>query len=133
MLYATIFPTPATPLLLALSGCLLALAGLARAVRDAVAHGSSRLAQRGAWWRLDSWQLKYKNSDPAQGARFPGATTVLVFLTDSWHFFGFATWACADAAFLLAGWPAMGWWALLPVALRRVAFEPFYSFLRKPL
>jgi len=32
-----------------------------------------------------SWQNKYKNGDPLQGARFPGSTTILVGTTDGYH------------------------------------------------
>ena len=32
-----------------------------------------------------SWENKYKNGDPAQGPRFFGSETFLVFLTDGWH------------------------------------------------
>lgn len=32
-----------------------------------------------------SWKNKYKNGDPAQGAKFPLSTSVLVMFTDQYH------------------------------------------------
>ena len=64
-------------------------------------------------------------------AAFPGATTWLVGLTDGWHLSNALSWLCVDAAAVLALWPAYAWWALLPVALRRLVFEPVYRWLRR--
>lgn len=33
-----------------------------------------------------SWKNKWKNGDPAQGEKFFGSSTFLVFITDLWHF-----------------------------------------------
>ena len=37
------------------------------------------------WNPATSWKNKYKNDDPAQGARFFGSTNVFVFTTDGYH------------------------------------------------
>lgn len=37
------------------------------------------------WNPAVSWRNKYKNRVPERGPRFPGSTTVFVFLTDAWH------------------------------------------------
>lgn len=37
------------------------------------------------WDPAQSWMNKYKNGDPAQGAKFLGSTTYLVFMTDGYH------------------------------------------------
>lgn len=112
---------------------LLTLAGVSRAFTDALAHGSARLAARGPWWdNATSWTRKYKDYYAGdKSPRFFGATTFLVFLTDGWHCFNAITWACADAAFLLVAYPVFHWYAVAAVALRRVVFQPLYSFLRK--
>ena len=39
------------------------------------------------WDPVVSWRNKYKNGDPDQGPKFPFSTTLLVGLTDGWHFF----------------------------------------------
>jgi len=111
---------------------LLAGAGLGKAVADATAHGSPRLTR---WFPSgvgpDAWRGKYRNNDPAQGPRFFLSTTALVFATDVWHFANFVTWACADAAFLLAAWTPYKWGAVAAVIVRRCIFQPVYGWLRK--
>jgi hypothetical protein len=112
---------------------LLALAGAFRAFHDCLTHAPAALAKWGPFWDArTSWQLKYKDyyatgTTPA----FPGSTTLLVAFTDAWHLSNLLAWACADAAFLVAAFPAYRWWAVAAVAARRCAFEPLYSFLRK--
>lgn len=112
----------------------LLLAGLAKALADATAHGSPRLASRGPWWRAEtSWQNKY--ADYAAGDLRPafwGSTTFLVFATDSWHFANFVGWCCWALACLLAcwlGWAAV-WWLAAGLVLNKLAFEPAYRYLR---
>lgn len=37
-------------------------------------------------WNPDiSWRNKYKRNDPALGEKFPGSTTIFVFVTDGYH------------------------------------------------
>ena len=108
------------------------LAGVGKAVADAQSHGSPRLMHWfPSWAGATSWRLKYRNNDPAQGPRFFLSTTLLVFATDLWHFSNAFTWACIDAAVLLAGWHQYRWFAVAGVVLRRVVFEPMYQWLRK--
>lgn len=110
---------------------LLATAGAAKAAADASAHGSPRLLRWFPRWAGPvSWRNKYRRGDPDQGPRFPGSTSVFVFASDLWHFFTFLTWACADAAFLLAAWPVYRWWAVGAALLRRCVFVPVYQWLR---
>jgi hypothetical protein len=54
-----------------------------------------------------------------------------VGFSDAWHLSNTLSWAAADAAFLVAAWPGYRWWAVVGVALRRVVFQPLYSWLRK--
>ncbi len=111
------------------------LAAAGKAVADAQAHGSPRLlAWRPRWAGPEAWRLKYKGGEPSAGPAFPLATTLLVFLTDLWHCANFFTWLAADAAVLLLAWAgAWRWWAVAYVVARRVAFQPLYSWLRRPL
>jgi len=37
------------------------------------------------WNPAESWKNKYKNGDPAQGEKFRGSTTSMVFVTDAYH------------------------------------------------
>jgi hypothetical protein len=110
---------------------LLAAAGLLRAVHDVGTHAPEKLAGWGPFWDArTSWRLKYKSTGEQRPA-FPGSTTLFVAFTDGWHLTNLLSWACADAAVVLAAWPAYGWRALLPVLGRRVVFQPLYSYLRR--
>jgi len=113
---------------------LLFVAGLSRAVHEALSHTPSCLALWGAWWDArDSWRLKYRGGQKALGPRFPGAVTVFVGITDAWHFSNLLTWLCADVALLLVSWSGpWRWWAVVAIAVRRVVFEPLYRYLRRP-
>lgn len=42
-------------------------------------------ANPGYWNPYESWRNKYRNGDPAQGAKFPGSTTYLAWKTDGYH------------------------------------------------
>jgi hypothetical protein len=54
------------------------------------------------WFNPDiSWQNKYKHNDPAEGARFPLSTSVLVFVTDQYHLNNFIQRAGITAAIVL--------------------------------
>ncbi|MGI4884295.1 MAG: hypothetical protein ACRYFR_04980 [Janthinobacterium lividum] len=111
---------------------LLALAGALRAVHDTGTHAPAKLAKWGPYWdALESWKLKYRNYDVTKGPRFWGSTTVFVALTDGWHLTNLLSWGCADAALLLAAWPAYRWGAVAAVGARRLVFQPLYSWLRK--
>jgi len=111
---------------------LLLLAAAGKAVADAQAHGSPRLVRWFPKWAgPDSWKLKYRDGEPAKGPSFWLADTLLVAFTDLWHFANLVTWAAADAAFLLAAFPTYRWWAVGAVVVRRLAFQPLYSWLRK--
>ena len=37
------------------------------------------------WDASQSWTNKYKGGNPANGAKFPGSTTIFVSFTDGWH------------------------------------------------
>lgn len=48
-----------------------------------------------------SWKNKYKNGDPAQGAKFPLSTTVLVMFTDQYHLNNFIHRASMTSALII--------------------------------
>ena len=72
-----------------------ALAGISNAVMDTLQHhfwqsifNTDRFNHK--WWDPEeSWSNKYKNNKEADGPKFPGSTTVFVFVTDAWHLFQF--------------------------------------------
>lgn len=71
---------------------LLVLAGIARATQQKIQfHYDISIFTKLPDWMHPvypglSWRNKYKNGDPAQGPRFPFSTTLLVWLTDLFHF-----------------------------------------------
>lgn len=80
-------------IMLYISLALLLVAGIAKAVQDTVQfrYVDSVFAKMPAWFHkwadpAFSWRNKHKNGDPAQGPRFWFSTTLLVWLTDLWHF-----------------------------------------------
>jgi hypothetical protein len=89
-----------------LAAAALFLAGLCNGVMDTLQFhfGASRLAGRKDrfWNPRISWKNKYKQGNPDLGARFPGSTTVFVFVTDAWHLFQFFQLACYKAAVVMA-------------------------------
>ena len=112
---------------------LCALAGGFRAVHDCLTHEPGALARWGPFWDArTSWRRKYRDyyNDP-KTERFWGSTTVFVFATDAWHLFNALSWACMDAAVLVAAWQPYRWYAVAGIVLRRVVFEPLYRHLRK--
>ena len=70
------------------------MAGCADGLRDATIYHNDRVLDKlnanEKFWGSQSWRNKYKNFDPAQGRRFPGSTTWLVFVTDAPHALKFA-------------------------------------------
>ena len=43
----------------------------------------------GTWWNpQESWKNKWKNGNKEEGEKFFLSSTLLVSLTDAWHFFG---------------------------------------------
>ena len=37
------------------------------------------------FWGRKGWHNKYKDGHPSLGPRFPGSTTIFVWITDGWH------------------------------------------------
>lgn len=111
------------------------IAAIAMAAMDKIQHhwSVSIFAQLGPWWNpKESWRLKWKNGDPAQGERFWGSSTVFVFVTDFWHL---AKWVMLKALFAAMAWGLYEvWWQRLWafVALHAafsISFELFFRFV----
>lgn len=71
-----------------LSILFIVIAAIFKAISDVLLfrYYTSIFRNLGSFFNPDfSWRNKYKNSDYKQGARFPGSTTIFVFLTDAWH------------------------------------------------
>ena len=69
------------------------LAGVAEAHMDTLQfhfYRSRFSSFNHSFWNPEiSWKNKYKLNDPRYGPRFPGSTTIFVFVTDAWHLMKF--------------------------------------------
>jgi hypothetical protein len=72
-------------------GSAIYLSGLLDGISETLAWHYPRFQQvhpganPGYWNPYLSWRNKYRNGDPAQGPRFPGATTWAAWSTDGYH------------------------------------------------
>ena len=79
---------------LLLAFALIALGGASYGLKETVTHHYPAFEARfphadQSWWNPAlSWHSKYEGGIPAQGPAFWGSTTVFVFVTDAYHFFG---------------------------------------------
>jgi hypothetical protein len=101
---------------------LILVSAYAKAMMDLCSHGK--------WGRFDpfwdpeiSWRRKWRNGDPKFGERFPGSSTVFVFLTDGWHLSQFIFLNSFFGAWALYEWRS----ALAGRVLFGVIFELVYS------
>lgn len=75
-----------------------------------------------------SWKNKWKNGDPAQGERFFGSSTFLVFVTDLWHLSKFMMLLLIMCAVVFYK-PLVNTWVdiLILYCVFTITFEIFYS------
>lgn len=100
------------------TGSLVLLSGAADGINQALQfqYPGFKKAFPGAndkfWKPALSGANKYKNGDPAQGARFPGSRTWLVFVTDGYHLTRFTDhlFMSGAVAFKIAGHEKKKWY-----------------------
>ena len=111
---------------------LIIIAAVAKAVMDTIAKG-----QWSGWWNKDeSWRWKwdygYYLHTGGFKERFPGSTTIFVFLTDGWHLFQFIFLNCLIAGIILWSTPLAWYWDFLIISVGfRVVFEGSYRVIQK--
>lgn len=123
-----------------LTGSLTLISGAADGVNQALMYqyGGFKKVFPGAndkFWKPSlSGANKYKNGDPAQGAKFPGSRTWLVFLTDGYHLTRFADhlFLSGAIAFKIAGHEKKKWYIYVAEAagywlINRVGFCLTYN------
>jgi hypothetical protein len=104
------------------------LMGISEAVMDTVQFHFfksifSNFKKQLFWDPVVSWRNKYKNGDPNKGPKFPFSTTLLVGLTDGWHFFKLLRNLFLFVGILLLVLSLDGFWvSLLWVCISRVLF-----------
>ena len=65
--------------------------GITKGIQDKLLFhfDTSIFKSLGNWWNpKESWKNKWKEGDKSKGERFFLSSTLLVSLTDAWHFFG---------------------------------------------
>ena len=114
------------------------LAGLADGTRDTLSFrydqsifpqgpGNQVLGAGEIFWNpAISWKNKWKNGDPAQGERFWGSSTFLVWTTDAWHLLQFIMLTCFQLAIALPVIRLLRlrwWWVLIAIIPLKLAFS----------
>lgn len=117
---------------------LMLLSGASDGLRDAVLFKNDRVLTKlkvnQHWWGPESWKNKYKNGDPLQGAKFPGSTSLFVFVTDANHFFKFTNnLFTAGTIAIKIGQQRKKWWVYIVEGLaywgvNRVGFYLTYNY-----
>lgn len=119
---------------------LIALSGVFEAIRDILDHkyyDSVFRDQNIQFWHPDySWKNKWKGGDKRNGEKFFGSSTAFVFLTDAWHLFKTLESTSLWIGSIMLGYSVTGHGltsflslCLVAVALNRVVFELFYSYI----
>ena len=109
------------------------LMGISEAVMDTLQFHFykskfSKFKKQLFWDPIISWKNKYKNGDPKKGPKFPLSTTLLVGLTDGWHFFKLLRNLFLFVGILLLVLSLNGFWvSLLWVSVSRFLFGIFFT------
>lgn len=114
---------------------LLVIAGISNAIMDTLQFhfSTSRFSQLGEWWNpVESWKRKWKNGNRLDGERFPGSSTVFVFVTDAWHFFKSITFTSMALSIVFYN-PAFTWWLdfILYDLTFSLSFELSFRIMKK--
>lgn len=99
-----------------------------KSIQDALSQ--KKLVIKSAWWNENSWKMKWKGGDIEKGEAFLGSSTVLVWVTDAWHFFGMLRNVSMILAIVLYV-PVWSWWldGLVMWVLHNVVFEACYRWV----
>lgn len=111
-----------------LSIVLLVMSGAAKAFMDLSADGKLEASKN----KANSWRNKWKHGDPNLGEKFPGSSTVFVFVTDFWHLMQFVFLNCLIIGTVLFGQYSNLVWSLVVCSiLPRIVFEITYRAKEK--
>jgi hypothetical protein len=126
--------------LLIVIGILYALVGIPNSVMDKISfHYNQSIFMRlnsRYWYPLVSWSNKWKNGEKKNGEQFPLSSTILVFLTDGWHFTKWIMFTLIELIIMLLIASKYSWvWYCIPAGivvlkcLRGGVFELFFSYI----
>ena len=104
------------------------LSGIFKGVQDKLQFHfhKSIFKNLGTWWNPEeSWRNKWKNGNKEEGEKFLLSSTLLVSLTDAWHFFGLLR---NIIPFILLS-ILVKWWIILFYPLFFSTFHIFFTYI----
>ena len=109
--------------------------GISKAICDVseCCFNNSKLAKLNPlfWDKHKSWKNKWKGGVAANGEKFFGSSTFLVWITDAWHLFNMLSYlSLFIAGYLTAKYLDKWYLAIIPFPIGLVIFELIYKYLK---
>ena len=109
--------------------------GISKAICDVseCCFNNSKLAKLNPlfWDKHKSWKNKWKGGVAANGEKFFGSSTFLVWITDAWHLFNMLSYLSLFIAGYLTATYLDNWYlAIIPFPIGLVIFELIYKYLK---
>ena len=109
--------------------------GISKAICDVseCCFNNSKLAKLNPlfWDKHKSWKNKWKGGVAANGEKFFGSSTFLVWITDAWHLFNMLSYlSLFIAGYLTATYLDKWYLAIIPFPFGLVIFELIYKYLK---
>ena len=109
--------------------------GISKAICDVseCCFNNSKLAKLNPlfWDKHKSWKNKWKGGVAANGEKFFGSSTFLVWITDAWHLFNMLSYlSLFIAGYLTATFLDKWYLVIIPFPFGLVIFELIYKYLK---
>ena len=109
--------------------------GISKAICDVseCCFNNSKLAKLNPlfWDKHKSWKNKWKGGVAANGEKFFGSSTFLVWITDAWHLFNMLSYlSLFIAGYLTATYLDKWYLAIIPFPIGLIIFELIYEYLK---
>ena len=109
--------------------------GISKAICDVseCCFNNSKLAKLNPlfWDKHKSWKNKWKGGVAANGEKFFGSSTFLVWITDAWHLFNMLSYlSLFIAGYLTATYLDKWYLVIIPFPFGLMIFELIYKYLK---
>ena len=109
--------------------------GISKAICDVseCCFNNSKLAKLNPlfWDKHKSWKNKWKGGVAANGEKYFGSSTFLVWITDAWHLFNMLSYlSLFIAGYLTATYLDKWYLVIIPFPFGLVIFELIYKYLK---
>lgn len=109
--------------------------GISKAICDVseCCFNNSKLAKLNPlfWDKHKSWKNKWKGGVAANGEKFFGSSTFLVWITDAWHLFNMLSYlSLFIAGYLTAIYLDKWYLVIIPFPFGLIIFELIYKYLK---